>query len=214
MRPSSENALAEMIRSLRNDSELRRTVESRLREFEEIGRMGSDIWMKEMTFCLLAANYSAVTAYRIAELLFSSNLLFRGSKEDIRDMLIREGYRFPNRSAYIVNAREIIDEIRSVVPDLNDFKARDYLVSRVKGFGMKESSHFLRNTGRKNLAIVDRHIIRVSVEYGLIDHVRSLTRRRYLEIEEKLREVANRLEITLAELDLYLWYTKTGFVFR
>ena len=214
MRINSEEALVERIRALRENPELRKTVESRLMEFEDIGRRGADIWMKEMTFCLLAANYSAVSAYRTAEGLFSSGLLFKGSEEEIRRALVEEGYRFPSRSAYIVAARNIIDEIRYSVPLMDDFRARDYLVRRVKGFGMKESSHFLRNTGRKNLAIVDRHIIRVAVEYNIIEEIRSLTRKRYIEIEERLREVAKKLGITLAELDLYLWYMKTGFVFR
>ena len=214
MRASSEETLVKRIRSLRENPELRKTVENRLREFEDIGRRGADIWMKEMAFCLLAANYSAVSAYKVAENLFSSGLLFNGSEDEIRSALVEEGYRFPSRSAYIVAAREIINEIRDSVPFMDDFRARDYLVNRVKGFGMKESSHFLRNIGRKNLAIVDRHIIRVVVEYNLMDEIRSLTKKRYLEVEEKLRKVAKKLEITLAELDLYLWYMKTGFVFR
>jgi len=214
MRAGSEEILAERIGSLRERPELRRTVESRLREFEEIGRQGADIWMREMTFCLLAANYSAVSAYRIADSLFSSGLLLRGSEEEIRDVLKERGYRFPSRAAYIAAARDIMGEIRENVPRMKDFEARDYLIRMVKGFGMKESSHFLRNTGRKNLAIIDRHIIRVAVEHCLIDEVRGLTRRRYLEIEEKLRGFADKLGMTLAELDLYMWYMKTGFVFR
>ncbi|MGC9104264.1 MAG: N-glycosylase/DNA lyase [Candidatus Methanodesulfokora sp.] len=214
MRASSEETLVKRIRSLRENPELRKTVENRLKEFEDIGRRGADIWMKEMTFCLLAANYSAVSAYEVAENLFSSGLLFNGSEDEIRSALVEEGYRFPSRSAYIVAARDIINEIRDSVPFMDDFRARDYLINRVKGFGMKESSHFLRNIGRKNLAIVDRHIIRVVVEYNLMDEIRSLTKKRYLEVEKKLRKVAKKLEITLAELDLYLWYMKTGFVFR
>jgi len=94
-------------------------------------------------------------------------------------------------------------------------QAREWLVKNVKGIGYKEASHFLRNVGFDNLAILDRHVLSVLHEYGLIDEVpRSLTCGRYLEIEEKLVELSEKLGLTLGELDLYLWYLKTGEVLK
>ena len=85
----------------------------------------------------------------------------------------------------------------------------------MKGVGYKESSHFLRNVGFSDVAILDRHVLSVLHEHGLIDVVpRPPTRGRYLEIERKLEELAGKLGFTLGELDLYLWYLKTGEVLK
>ena len=68
-------------------------------------------------------------------------------------------------------------------------EARERLfVLDVKGLGMKEASHFLRNVGRgKTIAILDRHILKNLKKYGAIDGVpTSLTKKRYLEIEGKI----------------------------
>ncbi len=61
---------------------------------------------------------------------------------------------------------------------------------------------------------MERYIIHVLRDEGLIEEPKTLTRKRYLEIEEKEREIANRIRMNLAELDLYLWYMKTGEVLK
>ena len=87
---------------------------------------------------------------------------------------------------------------------------RKWLAENVKGVGYKEASHFLRNIGFSNLAIIDFHIIDILAKYKLIQKPKTLTKRKYLEIENLLRRIAKKLSISLAELDLYLWYMETG----
>src|SRR3989344_905792 len=87
-------------------------------------------------------------------------------------------------------------------------------VENVKGFGMKESSHFLRNIGVKDIAIIDFHIVDLLVAEGLIQRPKSLSREKYLEIEDVLIGLANKVNLSLAELDLYLWYIETGKVLK
>jgi N-glycosylase/DNA lyase len=76
--------------------------------------------------------------------------------------------------------------------------------------GWKEASHFLRNTGRKNVAIIDRHILR-SLRFK---DVKALNEKKYLEIEKKLEKIAGHSNLNLAELDLYLWRDQTGKVLK
>ncbi|RLG47941.1 MAG: N-glycosylase [Thermoproteota archaeon] len=208
--------LAKKVRDLRNDDEVRRQVENRLKEFELIGRSDRIAWLKEMVFCILAANFSAIKAYKMALELEKSGLLTSGDRKEISLRLRSMGHRFYNtRAAFIVGARNRLNEVYRTIPKLTDFEARDWLRSKIKGFGMKESSHFLRNVGRKDLAIIDRHILRVLIKHEVISEIpRVLTRRKYIFLEEKLREVARLCQVSLAELDLYLWYSETGFVFR
>ena len=73
---------------------------------------------------------------------------------------------------------------------------------------------FLRNIRFTNFAIIDFHILNILARYGLIKRPKTLTRRKYLEIENFLRNVAEKLNISLAELDLYLWYIETGKVLK
>ncbi|MCD6236318.1 MAG: N-glycosylase, partial [Thaumarchaeota archaeon] len=63
-------------------------------------------------------------------------------------------------------------------------------------------------------AIIDFHILRVLERYGVIEPVKTLTKKRYLEIESILRRIASRLEVSLAELDLYLWYMDAGEILK
>ena len=79
---------------------------------------------------------------------------------------------------------------------------------------MKEASHFLRNIGFKDFAIIDFHIIDVLTRYNLIKKPKTLTAKRYLEIEGVLKKLANKLKMSLGELDLYLWYLETGKVLK
>jgi len=93
-------------------------------------------------------------------------------------------------------------------------EVRDWLVGNVRGLGLKEASHFLRNVGFFDVAIIDFHIIDLLVGKGLIKRPRSLSRRRYLEVEGVLRKIADKAKMSLGELDLYLWYLETGKVLK
>ena len=105
--------------------------------------------------------------------------------------------------------------VQGIVKEEGEEAAREWLVENVKGLGYKEASHFLRNVGYKQLAILDRHILRLLEEDGFIEEVpKSLGRKRYLEIEKKFEGIAGKIGMTAAELDLYMWYMKTGKVLK
>jgi N-glycosylase/DNA lyase len=91
---------------------------------------------------------------------------------------------------------------------------RDWLVKNVKGLGMKESSHFLRNVGYKDLAIIDFHIVDLLEREKLIERPKTITPKKYLEIEETLTKLGEKTSLNLAELDLYLWYLETGKILK
>jgi len=83
------------------------------------------------------------------------------------------------------------------------------------GLGYKEASHFLRNTGSKNVAILDRHILALMHSHKLIAEIpKPLNKNKYLEIEQKFNQLASKLNMTPARLDLAMWYLKTGKVLK
>jgi len=137
-------------------------------------------------------------------------------RDELRRKLKAAGHRFPNtRARFIVRARKFHD-LKDSVRKFGDVRrAREWLVNNVEGIGWKESSHFLRNVGFDNVAILDRHVLSVMFKHGLIDQVpRPMARRRYLETEGKLEHLARELGLSLGELDLYLWYIKTGKILK
>jgi len=194
-------------------SSVRARVESRLREFRELGLKGSDEIFKELCFCILAANFDAEKSIRIQEEVDEGFLSL--SEEELAETLRRFGHRYPRKRAeYIVEARKLKDSLNNIVGSLDGESAREWLVKNVRGIGYKEASHFLRNVGYTDLAIIDYHILDLLVKYRLIEKPRTMTRRRYLEIESLLKRLADRLNVNLAELDLYLWYLETGKILK
>ena len=205
--------LVEAVERLR-ETEVRGRVEARMREFREVGAGSSSEIFKELCFCLLTANFSAERCIEIQRAMGDGFLTLPEALliERLREL----GHRFPRaRAGYIVEARRLRSSLKEVLESFgNSRELRDWLVREVRGVGYKEASHFLRNVGRTDVAIIDRHILNLLAEYGLIERPRVLTRRRYLEIEGLLRGVAEMAGLSLGELDLYLWYLETGKVLK
>jgi N-glycosylase/DNA lyase len=85
----------------------------------------------------------------------------------------------------------------------------------VKGLGWKEASHFLRNIGHLNLAILDRHILRNLKRHDVLRTLpRTLTPKRYLTIEGQFARFADTIGITMDELDLLFWSHETGEILK
>jgi len=208
-----ESLLGE-IRRVMEDHEIRSIVRSRIKSFESMLRKPDKEIFKEVAFCILAANFSASRSMKIIEAL--GDRLLELDSEELALELRRLGHRYPRlRAKYIVKARKRLREmVKSIQAADDEFQLRGWLVRNIKGLGFKEASHLLRNLGCKNLAIIDLHILRILRRYGLISELKSLTRRRYLEIEKLLRRMAKELGITLAELDLYLWYMDSGKILK
>ncbi|MFH1224252.1 MAG: N-glycosylase/DNA lyase [Candidatus Diapherotrites archaeon] len=192
-------------------------VKLRMREFRAFRKAGNKELFGELCFCLLTANYSAEGGIKVQCAVgdgFISLPEFALAKK-----LRACGYRFPNvRAKYIVEARKHKNKLRELLGSFGSEKeAREWLVKNVKGIGWKEASHFLRNVGYEDVAIVDFHIIDLLKKHNLLDkEIRkgALTEKKYLEIERILSELAKRAKTSLAELDLYLWFEETGKVLK
>ena len=201
------------IKKLKN-TKIRDLVKTRIEEFKENGEKSSREIFKELCFCILAANFNAERCIKILEEL--NDELLNLSECELAEKLRMLGYRYPRtRAKYIVEARRYAGSLKNVIENFKDEnELREWLVKNVKGVGYKEASHFLRNIGFVNLAIIDYHIINILARHKLIEKPKTITRNRYFEIENLLRKVAEKLGLTLAELDLYLWYLETGKVLK
>ncbi len=208
---------------LRAEYEAKRpAIEARLSEFRRTGARPDRRLFEELCFCIVAVQSnarrsdSAVTALRDAELLWS------GPPEEIASFL-RHRTRFHNhKAAFIVGARDRFfpQGAARLAESLDSFpsskEVRAWLVREVPGLGLKEASHFLRNTGRgEDLAILDRHILRNLIRHGVLRRLpRTLTPKRYLEIEARMERFSREVGIPMAALDLVFWSRETGEIFK
>jgi N-glycosylase/DNA lyase len=195
-------------------SEVGSLVDRRIAEFKAAGTGSRESLFGELCFCIMTANFNAKRSIDIQASVGSG--FCNMPKEQLVSKLKQGGHRFPEaRAGYICEARKHLpnlkDELTKSVPET---ELREWLAENVKGLGYKEASHFMRNIGFTEVAIIDFHIIDLLVRYGLIERPKSLTPKRYLEIEEVLRGLGRKAGLNLAELDLYLWYMETGSILK
>ncbi|MBR9681775.1 MAG: N-glycosylase/DNA lyase [Candidatus Altiarchaeota archaeon] len=203
-------SLEKKIRELEK-SPIKKQVEGQITLFEN-KRDWNELF-SELCFCLLTANYTAEGGIRIQKKLGFEGF-YNLAEDELAHQLIALGHRFPNaRAAYIVQARKIAEDLPTVFRF--DGKNARLWLQGVKGLGMKEASHFLRNVGFKDVAIIDRHILRGLKEHDYILQIpKTITRKQYIEIEKIVEELGKGLEMDLARLDLYMWYLKTGKILK
>jgi len=203
--------LLNSISKLKN-SEIKDVINSRIKEFSQIKNSSINDIFRELCFCIMTANCSAEQSIRIHEKINNGfNYL---SQEQLTEKFKEFGYRFPNiRAKYITEANHFKDELENIIRS-QEANIREWLVKNIKGLGYKEASHFLRNIGYKNYAIVDFHIVDLLVKYNLIEKPKTMTKSKYLEIERILQDLGADVSLNLAELDLYLWYMETGKVLK
>lgn len=185
-------------------------VNSRIQEFRAVNKSDAILLFKELCFCILTANFNAEKSIHMQKIIDDGFINL--PMEKLAQELQRLGHRYPMaRAQYIVAAREFINLLPKIISNYIDspLKLRDWLAEKIKGIGYKEASHFMRNIGIFDVAIIDYHILDLLARYKIIESATKLTRRRYLEIENTLRDIAREVKTSLGELDLYLWYLET-----
>jgi len=206
------NELISKIKSLKQ-SNISYLVNNRIKEFKDIDKKSNKELFKELCFCILTANFNAEKCIKIQNEIGDDFLLL--TEKDLAEKLTKMGHRFPNyRAKYIADSSKYNKMLKDVVCFSKDTQIREWLVKNIKGLGYKESSHFLRNIGFDNIAIIDFHIIDILVSHNLISKPKSLTKKKYIEIENVLKNIARKTNLSLAELDLYLWYLETGKILK
>ncbi len=200
----------------------RPAIEKRLSDFSKIKDGRDEDIYAEMAFCMLTPQSKALSCWSAVEEIRKKGLLFSDDIDSIKDVL-RTKVRFHNNKAnYIVNNKKVFSadgtlRIKDKFAEFSSTKdVRAWLIKNVKGYGWKEASHFLRNIGYyDDIAILDRHILWNLRRYGIIEELpKSLTPKKYLEIEEAMRKFCNANKIPMSHLDLLFWAEETGEIFK
>lgn len=196
-------------------------LNKRLSEFEQTYQKGDKEIFKELCFCILTANASAKGGIKAIDSL--GNLVFTGSEKEISNALKKCGYRFwRKRANYIVETRKTMQkqckmELKKEIEKKreNTEALRAFFDDNAKGIGMKEASHFLRNIGFKNYAILDKHIVNCLHETKVFENNnKPNNKKQYLEMEARMKGFSKKIKVPMAELDLILWSSKTGEILK
>jgi len=198
----------------------RQIIKARLKEFEAIMEKGDEAIFEELCFCLFTAGSSARTGLKSVDAI--RDILMTGSSEELAERL-KGIHRYGKRRAeYVVLARNFFQKkldfkLKQTIESFGDNKEalRDFIVGNIKGLGYKEASHFLRNIGFKGYAILDRHILRNLCRWGVTEEtVSPSSKKKYLEIEAKMKDFAQEIGIDFDELDFLFWSNETGEILK
>ncbi len=199
---------------LESYEKLKGDIRKRLKEFAEVY---SDDYFYELCFCLLTPQSKAKSAIAAVEELkkddfyqtaFNPTEILRNPKRYVR---------FHNQKAKrLLDARKNYSAILSIIKSDTDAKEkRNTLAKTVCGFGLKEASHFLRNIGYRDLAILDRHILKHLALCGVLNGTPKVgSPKAYFEIEDKFLDFAEQIGVSIDELDLLFWSYETGEILK
>jgi N-glycosylase/DNA lyase len=202
---------------------IKKGIDGRLSEFSRLWKSGGDleIW-KELCFCTCTPQNDAHKAWNAVLSLEENDLLENGGVSSIAEILREKGVRFhKNKARYITANRKVFypgtkNRIHELIKDKPLIEARDDLEKKIFGWGLKEASHFLRNTGSGDgICILDRHIMRQLVLYGVINEIpASINAAAYHEIEQKMLAFAEKEGVPVDALDLIFWYKEKNELFK
>jgi len=200
----------------------KKQIRQRLLEFQAVWNGPDERIFAELAFCFCTPQSKAKSCWSAVSELQTSGLLYSGSHRQISRTLHRKVRFHNNKSDYILHARSLFTEngrlaVKKKLLELGTpYDMREWMVQNVKGIGYKEASHFLRNIGfGKDIAILDRHILKNLAKHKAIKEVpKSLTPKRYKEIESRMLEFSAGMGIPMDELDLLFWSEETGEVFK
>ena len=189
-------------------------IQTRLKQFQLLNE--NQIY-QEFLFCLLTPQSKAQKCWEAVESL-SALKENEWTIENISNIL-KSKTRFHHTKAKRIHQSPTT--YKSIKPLLSDSSLsvtdlRNNISKIVNGYGLKESSHFLRNIGKSNneIAILDRHIIKNLKLNNLMKEDKISSNKHYLQIESSYLNYSKNLNIPADELDLFFWQKENGEIFK
>ena len=184
---------------------------------EDFSRVPCEEYFYELAYCLCTPMSKAENAWQVQKKLREENFI-QNPFNPVNILKNPKHYiRFHNqKSKYILENLAQFDEILKIIDMENhSIEKRNMLAKFVKGFNLKEASHFLRNIGFRGLAILDRHILRNMKELELINNDFIIKNSNdYFKIEAIFKQFSEEINLDSDILDLVLWSKETGKVLK
>lgn len=200
-------------------NEKKDSIDNQLNEFEIVRQSADDRRIfEELAFCILTSAVGPKVGAKSLDAI--KDLLLKANTEDIEERLTGI-HKYPEKAYYIVHTRDYLEreyglKLNDLVNSFEDpLERREFfaLNKDIKGLGLTQASHFLRNIGLKGYAILDRNVVRSLYDLGVLESPKPpTTKKKYLEAERKMKEFADELGMGIEELDMVLWSMKTGHI--
>ncbi len=189
-------------------------IKATLQQFRQVEK---ESYFYELCYCLCTPQSKAVNAETVVRIL--KEMDFQNRAVDIETILGNGKHyiRFhKQKSISLEKAKEEWGNIECIIlSEASAEQKRELLVRNVRGLGMKESSHFLRNIGTFGLAIIDRHVLKHLVTCGVFSELPTIrTIKDYYRIERQWFDYCGEVNIIQEEMDLVFWSYETGFVLK
>lgn len=190
---------------------LKPKIEQRLLEFKKVKKQD---YFYEAAFCILTPQSQARKCWQAIQQL--KELDFQNKNVNPLPILQTKTRFHNHKSQYLHQLKTNWSNIIQSHNEIKDNKQlRNHLAENVKGWGLKESSHYLRNIGYTNLAILDRHILKNLHKHQVIKELpKVLTKQKYFQIENKFEHFSKQINIPQDHLDLLFWAQETGEIFK
>ncbi len=192
-------------------------IKAQLGEFKKTREDADDRRIfEELAFCILTSAVGPRVGLKSLEAI--KEILLDGGEEELERRL-KGIHKYPEKAYYIVHTRDYLKneyglKLRDLVDSFNDpEERRDFfaLNKNIKGLGFTQASHFLRNIGFTGYAILDKNVVRSLYDLGVTDSPKPpTTKKKYMEIESRMKSLSGELGIDVEELDMLLWSMKTG----
>ena len=186
------------------------TNKSKIRSFISACNIKDDECLfGELCFCILTSQSRAKNCRKAINRLKTDKKLFTANLEELKKYL--EGVRFPDvKAERIIEARKKLPDLKRMIGS-DPQELRKWLIDDIKGIGIKQSANFMRNIGFKGLPIIDIHVQNFLRKIKYNDYEPgSLTKKRYIELENKFLKLAKELKIPPEELDIAIWLYQSG----
>jgi N-glycosylase/DNA lyase len=194
---------------LRLYNKKKKVIKRRLKSFKSLEK---EEYYNEFLFCTLTPQSNAHSCWKAVEEINKGKI----EKSRLVSILSKRTRFHNNKSEYILKNHKLWPVIKNKLSDSNIKDLRNRLAETIHGYGMKESSHFLRNIGKSNnqIAILDRHILKNLKSLNILKEDKIKSKRDYLEKEDKFIIFSKKIGIPLDELDLLFWSKENGQIFK
>ncbi|MDP1695918.1 MAG: DNA lyase [archaeon] len=185
------------------------SIISRLEEFKDLPK---EDYLDEFLFCILTPQSNAKKCWTAIEEIKSNNF----NKNNISFILKGKTRFHNNKTKYVLLALNNWNKIKSNLNKKDILELRNWLSENVKGYGLKEASHFLRNIGKSDnkIAILDRHILKNLKSLNIIKNDKIKNKSDYFKKERQFLEFSKQIKIPIDELDLLFWSNENGEIFK
>jgi len=185
-------------------------VEKRLQSFKSLSEVEQQ---KEFVFCMLTPQSNAQRCWEAVEQIFKTKDF---TEDRIKEILKTKTRFHNNKTRYVLENIKMWNKIKAKLNNEDVMCSRNWLADNIKGYGLKEASHFLRNIGKSDnkIAILDRHILRNLQLHSAVKDAKIGSKRDYLEKEQIYLEFAKKSGIKPDSLDLLFWSMENGEIFK